>query len=168
MIQYEDGNFWELHPSLKLKLPFRDIYKKYKATKKSSNMAWYVWLFCDSNSEFFTYPEEVRHEELAITYGDLKSVPEVSNAIVIYNDHMCDSDERAFKQWAKKLQERANYLESIKYEDVDLDQIKKIDDMLIGSNKIWDAFNKVKETYIKSKAENTIMGGGSETFLEQS
>ncbi len=168
MVEYQEGNFWEVYPIYKIKEPFRTIYKKYKSTKRSSSMAWYVFLFCDSSSEFFTYPEDIRKEELDQSFPDISDVKEVQDAMKIYDDHMCSADERAFKYWTKTLLERQRFLESIHYSDLELDEVKKMDGIMIDSNRIWDAYQKIEEKYQKSKAENTIMGGGSETFLEQS
>jgi len=168
MLKFQEGNFWELNPVYKHKKPFKYIYDKHKKTKRSSMMAWFVLLYSDSDSEFYTYNDEVRRAELEenIT-GDVFEVPEVQQAIKEYDTHMCSKDERAFKLWAEKLLERSEFLKEFRYDALDLSEAKDLDTMLEKSVKIWDAFKKVQEQYEKAKVDGTIMGGGEETFLEQ-
>lgn len=168
MIKFQEGNFWDIYPVYRYKKPFKYIYDKHKKTKKSSNMAWFVYLYSDVDSEFFTYNEEVRRQELEENLtGEVYDIPEVQKAISEYDEHMCSMDERAFKQWSNKLLERSDFLSSRKYIDLDFQEAKDLDTMLEKSLKIWDAFKKIKEQYEKSKDHGTVMGGGEETFLEQ-
>lgn len=167
MIKYEDVNFWDAYPVYRHKKPFMYIYKKHKKTKRSSNMAWFVHLYCSPESEFFTYNPEMRREELEENLtGDVFTVKEVQQAIKEYDEHMCTIDQRAFKHWAEKLLERAEYLSDIKYSSLELSEAKDMDSMLQNSVKIWDAFSKVKEQYEKTKGDGSVRGGGKETFLD--
>lgn len=167
MIRFEEGNFWELYPVYQYKKPFKYIYDKHKKTKKSSMMAWFVYLYSDVDSEFFTYNPEVRRQELEENLtGEVFDIPEVQQAIAEYDEHMCSMDERAFKHWSEKLLERAEFLRDFKYSSLDLSEARDLDTMLEKSLKIWEAFKKVKEQYEKSKTDGSVRGGGEETFLE--
>ena len=65
-----DVNFWQLHPQLKVPLPFASIYKedKSKAKSKSSQIMWAIALLVDPDSKFSNISFPTRKNMIAKDY----------------------------------------------------------------------------------------------------
>lgn len=161
-IKYEDALIWDVHPELKYISPFKEIYNHKRSKKETSNIAWYVVLFCDIESMFVKAfnDDTVRQEEIESTFlkgESYHNLPIVQNAI---ENYPLSDIQKAFKFWKKKLDERIKFMSDKEYSEETYDMLDK---MLKTKKTLTDQYLAAKAEY--EKEEGGKLKGGSELSI---
>lgn len=157
MIKYQEGNFFDVYPELAYKLPFRMIKESF-SKGKASKIAWYIILYCGENSEFRTYPPEIRREQLEQHFikEEVHELPEVQEAIEMYEEHMMSLARRNFFKWEEKLTERQKFIEDTPYDETTYEMLDKL---MSQTEKMWKMFLTLKAEMDKDSDEGKTYGG---------
>ena len=155
-IIYQNKDFFEAYPDLEFKLPFRKIKEVFP--EKASLYSWYIFLYCDTNSSFRTYPAEHRRIELSENFikEDIHDFPEIQEAIKDYEINMMSLAKRNFKKWEDKLTERQKFIEDTDYTS---ETFEMLDKLMAQTSKMWDMFLKLKTEFDKEGDEDQTYGG---------
>ena len=153
MIVYQNMDFAEAYPELMLKKPF----VRFKKDKNASEICWYIYLFCSLDSEFRTYPPDVRQKELEENFlsEPVHQREDVQIAIREYEEHMMTLAQRNFKAWEDKLTERQKFIDDTPYDETSYEMLDK---MMAQTSKMWDMFSKVKKELDKDSIEDDVFG----------
>jgi hypothetical protein len=172
-IEYPDteGNIWNLCPQLKSSFP--DLYRNDKSAgkAKSSSLLWGVFLITDPKSVYNTgipmaWGDKIR-EVSKHHFGDEKYYDSNKKVIddLIERWNFLRGTSAMRKQYhamLKKMDEKAVYLDSLKYDE---NTAEDIDKMMLNQEKLFKQMKEI-ETIIKEEDAANVSGGGELTGIE--
>ena len=175
-------NFWHVHPMLKYRPPFVEIFETYPDENLSSNRAWAVCLFADVNSDFRNMAEHIRKLEIEkyfLKEENALSDPLMLKVIGEYPEAIMSENEQYLKIWGDKIRDRAKFISNTIYtldsyavndqgrEVTVKGTADQLDKMLIGSPKVLETFDKYSEKVKAEAGKGRVKGGRGESLSEQ-
>ena len=159
-----DNVFWEVHPQFKFKEPFKSIYStdKSKNKKDSSQTMWFISYCYDlsENNIFHNLPNDEKH---SVVGKDLISNEKYYSENKKYLDPLISEyckmqdtpAERQYREWMEVIEKRRAF---IKTQDYNLETFEALDKMAVGTEKINNIFDKIKESLSKEKDQGAAKG----------
>jgi hypothetical protein len=180
MIQQFDTetNFWEMHPEFKAAGKSKEVYQKdrSKDKKKSSLLMWTIALIWDLQSKYYGMSEDGEDNKIdllfAEVYGDkeyyYKNQGEIFDLRLQYIKMQDSVAKRALRDINEKLDERAKFLKTLRYEFGDYNEKGQlvgntstiIDKMLVDTKKIYDLLDQAQKVVDEENAAAETKGGG--------
>ena len=175
-------NFWEVHPMLKYRSPFVEIFNAFEDREESSKRAWAVCLFTDTSSDFRNMEEKIRANEIETYF--LKEKGALSEeimkfAIKAYPEAVLSENQQYLKIWGDKIRERAKFISDAEYTLDEYDtndqgrtilvkgSADQLDKMLVNSPKILETFDKYSDKVKAEAGKGRVKGGRGESLSEQ-
>lgn len=154
---FQEGDFFDAYPALAYKPPFVEIVNNF-SKKEASELAWYIYLYCDPSSEFRNLPPKTRQNELEKNFvkREVHSMSEVQDAINSYDEHMMSLTKRNLKKWEDKLTERQAFIDETEYNE---NTFEMLDKMMAQTDKMWKMFMTLKKELEKESDDQTTYGG---------
>lgn len=175
-------NIWELHPSLALAGPIKDLYKSDKSPNKahSSKLMWSVALIWDRDSMYFNLPEIGEDSKITLifedVYGDPKYYTQNRAKVDKLKEYYLKLQEtparRSLREIEDKLEQRSRFMKS---QDYDLGICNEkgqwvgntatvLDKMLSDTKKIYDLYDSALKT-VSNEVDDDVAKGGSQESL---
>lgn len=160
-----DDNFWELNPHVIYVAPFADLYTRDKTKDKieSSKHMWCVVWMVDPDEEvnkYYRLPKDQLIDTL-LSYNKLfdPTDPDIEDCITSY-PHLCMSaDELAYKDQKDQLMEIRDFLTSQTITiDTPLETVEKIIKLKGLLSKVYQEFEKIEKSFIKTKTATRVFG----------
>jgi len=155
-------NIWEIHPSLALAGPFKDLYKSDKSPNKahSSRLLWTVALIWDRDSKYYNLPETGEDSKIDLLfediYGDVKYYGKNRKKVEELRDFYLKLQEttarRSLREIEEKLDQRSKFLK---------------DTMLADTKKIYDLYEQALRSVSNEVEESEAKGGAQESLSDK-
>ena len=175
----ENSNFWEQNKQLRIREPFKSLYRndKSKGKSKSSKMMWYIALIYDFESKYYPLPFEQRVELLDEGFWENKEFFDKHEDTIItlgeaYEQHQDTPAIRAMKVWQSKITERAQFIKDTPYRlekkvfneetgklsYVEQGTVKILDDMVKLNGSMFDEFQRIWDMLMGEESEGKVKG----------
>ena len=164
-----DENFWELNPHMIYVPPFADLYTRDKSKNKdeSSKHMWCIVWMVDPDEEINKYYRIPKEERLTIcqSYNKLFDPTDldIEDCMNQYPYLCMSADELAYKQQKDQLIEISQFLST---QEIAMDTIADIIKLKSLLPKIFQDFEKIEKTFIKTKASTRVFGQRSLNMRE--
>lgn len=178
-------NIWELHPSLAVAGPFKDLYKSDKSPNKaySSKLLWTIALIWDRDSKYYNLPEVGEDSKIDLLfediYGDVsyykKNREKVETLKAFYLKLQETTARRSLREIEEKLEQRSRFLRDTDY-DMGIPNEKgqwigntatMLDKMLADTKKIYDLYEQALQTVSNELDEGEAKGGAQESLSDK-
>jgi hypothetical protein len=162
-----DQNFWEANPQFKV--AFKALYKadRSRGKKDSSNQMWFVAFTHDQGSIYYNLPVDEKYNLIGEDFlGDINYYSKqrhiLDDLIKQYVGLTMTASERHLDQWRISLDDRTNFLSTVKY---DLENFDKLDKMAANTKAVFDTFKRIQEDIIKEQSGGGDAKGGYKESL---
>lgn len=169
-----DSNFWEQNPQLAYMAPFSKLYQKDKGKEKdrSSKQMWVIFFMCDPDEDknkFYRIGYDTRLAMLKETYfaGFNEADELIQECMAAYPERCLTAVEKSLKQEIDSMSALVNYITTIDYESISLDDIKKLVAIRAQTPKVMDNYEKLQAKFMKEKVETRLRGGRKESKSEK-
>ena len=163
-----EANFWKINPQLCIVDRFKKLYSEDKSKGKdtSSRIMWAIALVYDYHSKFFSLPLEDKHYLMsADVIGDKKfNWKKHQEYIDEYLKLTTTPAIRHLTEWNKKMDERTEYIRSLKYGS---DDAEMIDKLMVSTGKLFDELNRLSDMLTKEGEMGIVKGGMVESSGEK-
>lgn len=165
-----EENFWELNPHMIHVSPFADLYTRDKSKNKeqSSRDMWCVVWMVDPDEEINKYYRIPKDQRLDVCKSyNPKFDPEdldIEDCINQYPYLCLSADELAYKQQKDQLIEISQFLAT---QEIAMDTIADIIKLKSLLPKIYQDFEKIEKSFIKTKASTRVFGQRSLNMRER-
>lgn len=160
-------NFWELNPELKIPEEFAEFYNSDKSKDKSesSRIMNALYLLLDKESKYRELPNKERKLLIAKDYLKNKDFnwDSIKNLQDLYIKVTLKKAKRLLRNWEIKLEERDEFIASIKY---DIDTSELLDKMMSKTEAIWESYLRILNEVEKEEGQGNVKGGGTESLTE--
>jgi hypothetical protein len=164
-------NFWEVNPSFTAISEFKDFHKKDKTKEKarSSQTMWAIALLVHTNSKYanLSYADRlslINDDFLEADKIELDPEGDHKDLIETFQKLGMSRTQRIARQWGDKLDERFKFIDQMPY---NLENVEILDKMMQYTEKLWKQYNICLKDLEDERAANTVMGGATESLLEQ-
>ena len=161
------SNFWQCNPQLQIPEPFANLLKEDKSKDKeeSSKIMYAICFLLDPSDEnrFKNIPEPDRKALIAKDYlKDPKFKWDKYNYLIEFckNNFIITQAERSLYEHEKQLHERDLFIAGTEY---DLETYEMKDKMLIGTEKLYQTLNRIKEMVKQDEVKSKDKGGSKPT-----
>lgn len=157
-------DFWEANPQMTVFGPFSKLYNKGKAKKKTSQIAWGVFLYSETSdrSLFSRYPDDEKKQAVNEEFGvDFENELHLE-CIEFYKNNVLTPIEKLLLSYEDFLKNRIAFITNQEY---GFDTMDALDKAAAQSKKIWDDYLKVKEQFDKEKKQKGY--GGFEMSMQE-
>jgi hypothetical protein len=155
-----ETSFWKVHPEMTFAPKLDKLYKDdmSKDQADSSRIMWAISLCETPSSKFYNRPG--KYEEMSATF--LKSIihswKKLAPVIDSFKDSALTDAERALTSWNETIKMRDKAIKEL-YEtllvnamgDLDTKALADVDRMLALTPKLFDDYNKIKQTFEEEK-----------------
>lgn len=158
-------SFWDEFPSFKIAGPFKELYKNDKTSKKSfsSTVMWALSKVCDKDSEFAQLELEERIETVFSEYlvnttktdWYVKYRDKLDSYMVDYMKITTTRLEKALIAHEDKFIERANYIESLSYEE----HWEILEKLLPATSKLANELEEARKKVMAEQDKGINKGG---------
>lgn len=148
-------DFFSLHPSLSTAFP-----------GISSDDMWVGALYGHPDSPFYSFLPSDRVAAIISLFPSYNSEKIQKISPPIYKKLIALTKTKVqtlFEQWARKLEEREQYIDSHTYSE---DTYEMLDKMMVASEKIWKQFFTIKKM-VSDESDDSTFGDQEESLSEQ-
>lgn len=178
-------NIWDIHPSLALAGPIKDLYKSDKSPNKahSSRLMWTVALIWDRDSKFYNLPETGEDSKITLLFEDIygdksyytNNKPKVNKLRDFYLKLQETTARRSLREIEAKLDQRSAFLKETDYELGICNEKGQwvgntagmLDKMLADTKKIYDLYDQALKTVSNEVNDEVAKGGGQESLSDR-
>lgn len=168
----------KLNPDILAIPAFGEIWDadKTKSKNKAMKEITYIYMMCDFNSPYYTYPEYRRRTEVArdiLGSEDAKIEKRLLEGMQKYKDFQQTPSMYLLEKSKTAIYKMADYFDEVDFKEVDdtgrpVYIAKDVSANLEKLGKIIESFDKVEEKVKKEvKSESRIRGGGTEGMYER-
>lgn len=164
------NNFWEVNPSFLAVKVFRSFYSsdKTKDKARSSSTMWAISLLVHPRSKFAnaSYEDRLRLINDDFLDGKFTISPEKEHEELIdsYKKYCVTRTQRIAVQWGDKLDERFKFMDTVPYDDKNVDMLDK---MMASTEKLWKQYMVCLKDLEDEASASQVMGGATESLSEQ-
>lgn len=152
-------DFFDSNPQLQI--PFSHIQASHP---EPSDFMWSIALFADPDSKFSNTSQEFRQQLISEDYYDPDwKDPATQEAISLYEKLVLTKAEKFLVDWEKKLEERANFIASLPYNE---QTYELLDSMMAKTERMWKQYMNCLKDVEDEKQQHTF-GGAQESATEQ-
>jgi hypothetical protein len=165
-------NLWVMYPGLKAYLP--NIYKldaeieNPSSKDRGSRIGWSLIYLLHPDSDFFNTPREEAMKYISKDIMNESPTSEgwdfVFQVASKFKEGLLTPAGRAILDWKIKFEERAQFLESVPYDE---NTFEMLDKMLSNTKKMFDMLRQAQADYSKEKAEEHTEGGAVESLSDK-
>jgi hypothetical protein len=163
-------NYWEIDNQLAFIPPFKELYDldKSKGKKDSSLKMWAIAFYCHPDSRIINYPEKEKRGLIETDIvGDKIEWNKLEGFIKDYKNLYLTQAKRSLVNWKIKLEERDDYLMSIPYNTLPLEDAAKLDKLLADTPKLFKQYEDIKELIQEEDAKVINKAGIQESAAEK-
>jgi len=156
-----DDNFWELNPHVIYVAPFADLYTRDKTKDKieSSKHMWCVVWMVDPDEEVNKYYRLPKDQliDTCKSYNKLfdPTDPDIEDCLNSYPYLCMSADELAYKQQKDQLIEISQFLST---QEITMDSVTELIKLKALLPKIYQDFEKIEKSFIKTKTATRVFG----------
>lgn len=163
-------NYWESDNQLATIGVFKELYESDKTKKKttSSQIMWAVAFYCHPESRLAKF-SEVEKKQLIESdiIGEKVMWENIEKYIKAYEKLYLTQAKRSLQNWNRKLEERDNYLNSMPYHELTLDDAKLLDALLANTPKLYTQYEDIMEKISDENAKSINKAGIQESAAEK-
>lgn len=163
-------NYWEIDNQLALAGEFKKLYSEDKSKNKqdSSLIMWAVCFYTHPESRFLNFSTKEKRSliETDIVRKEL-NWDYVNNYINEYKKLYLTQAKRSLENWKEKLEERDEYLQSLPYKALTLDDAKLLDVLLANTPKLYQQYEDIKQQISDEDAKTINKAGIKESASEK-
>lgn len=163
-------NYWEIDNQLGSIGLFKELYESDKTKKKatSSQIMWAVAFYCHPESRLINFATK---EKCSIIETDIVKVKVDWEGIIPYITEYkklyLTQAKRSLENWKMKLEERDEYLMSMPYNTLELDEAAKLDRLLADTPKLFKQYEDIRELISEEDAKSINKAGIQESAAEK-
>lgn len=176
-------NFWEVHPSLKVAGPFKDIWKKDRTRGKdrSSKIAWCIALIWDRKSEFYNLEIGGKYCKITLVFTDYLGDEEfyekekelVNKLRDFYIETTTTVAQRTLVGIEEKLKERDRFMRRTPYDMGTQGEkgnwvggtVDTLDKMMANTDKVYSLYDKARKV-VDQEMQQATMGGAEQSLSD--
>lgn len=163
-------NYWEIDNQLAFVPPFKELYgtDKTKGKKDSSLTMWAIAFYCHPDSRIVNFPEQEKRVLIeSDMVGSKMEWSKLDSYIKEYKNLYLTQAKRSLVNWKIKLEERDEYLMSIPYNTLPLEDAAKLDRLLADTPKLFKQYEDIKELIQEEDAKVINKAGIQESAAEK-
>lgn len=164
-------NFWELNPQFRYHKPYSKLYDRDESKNKetSSKEMWCVVFMGHPDDEINIYYKMSPNERMEMLKDTLApniewDDPELKECVDSFPEDCLSSEEKSLKIELDALRKRAIYLRDT---PINNDTARTYNMIQKDSGKVYDNYEKVKEKFLRKKAQVKAKGGRDLTKSEK-
>lgn len=163
-------NYWEVDNQLATIGNFKVLYEKDKSKKKkdSSLFMWAVAFYCHPDSRLLNFSFEdkrnIIENDIAGKELNWKLIEDYCKD---YTNLYLTQAKRSLHNWKKKLEERDNYLLSIPYRSLGLQEAAQLDKLLADTPKLFKQYTEIQSMIDEEAAKEINKAGIKESASEK-
>lgn len=163
-------NYWDIDNQLALIGVFKELFESDKSKKKvtSSLTMWAVAFYCHPESRLKNFSEKEKKSLIeSDIVGDSVDWKKLELYINEYNKLFLTQAQRSLVNWNKKLEERDEYLDSLPYNELDLDEAGKLDKLIANTPSLYKQYQAIKDQISEEEAKSVNKAGIKESASEK-